>query len=171
LIRIARQSGVIQTVYIFIDQLEELFGESFSELRRARFLTDLRAMIDEILEYKSPIGLLLAWSPQFATKKIMNVENQLAMAYGALYSRLQHNIVRIPLLRDNDLIPFAQTFIDALKEEEGFNPKIQPNTKDVVNEAIHGLKNGKINASNIPRDFLGSLSQIIEKKAQASLKA
>jgi len=165
LIRIARQSGVIQTVYIFIDQLEELFGGAFSELRRARFLTDLRALIDEILEYKSPIGLLLAWSPQFATKKMMNVESQLAMAYGALYSRLQHHIVRIPLLRDNDLIPFAQKFIDALKDEDGFNPELQPKTEDVVKEAVQELKSGKINASNIPRDFLGSLSQVIENKA------
>jgi Cdc6-like AAA superfamily ATPase len=165
LIRIARQSGVIQTVYIFIDQLEELFGGAFSELRRARFLTDLRALIDEILEYKSPIGLLLAWSPQFATKKIINVGNQLAMAYGALYSRLQHHIVKIPLLRDSDLIPFAQTFIDALKDEDGFNQGLQPNIEDVVNEAVHG----EIKASNIPRDFLGSLSQVIEKRAKKSV--
>jgi len=178
LIRIANQTDTLQTVYIFIDQLEEIFREAFSELRRARFLTDLRALIDEILERKTPVGLLLAWSPEFRRKEIIgfsdrkSIDNQLKMAYGALYSRLQQQVVNVPFLTDKNFIPFAQTFIDAIKDEPGFNESLQPDIKKVIDEVIQDLKNNNkmLGDQLTPRDLLGALAANIEDRANKASK-
>ncbi len=66
LIRIAADVNVLRTFFLFVDQLEDLFRPTFSELRRSRILTDLRGLVDEIDNKGTPIGLVLAWSPDIS---------------------------------------------------------------------------------------------------------
>ncbi|HSN97432.1 MAG TPA: hypothetical protein VLS89_04005, partial [Candidatus Nanopelagicales bacterium] len=104
-LRLAHRSGVLQTLFLFVDQIEELFRPTFSELRRARILTDLRSLVDDIDE-GAPVGLLLSWTPES--------DSVFKRKYEALVGRLQRRQIILPLLSREDAEPFAKVWIEAL---------------------------------------------------------
>lgn len=112
---VARRAGLIDVWYVFIDQLEDLWGPAISATRRARFLIDLRTLVDEAME-GCPVALFLAWN----TKPIEGargfrgtVDRQLQRDYNALWERLSsgEGPIRLFELRDEDVWPFAQAYL------------------------------------------------------------
>lgn len=114
LMRLARAADIIQVWYVFIDQLEELWrADAVSPIRRARFLTDLRHLVDEALE-NAPIAVLVAWNTtidlgMFHTSTT-NVQERIEDDYRALSQRLGKP-VDIPVLRREDVWPFAEKYL------------------------------------------------------------
>lgn len=111
LLRIAKAVGLIQVWFIMIDQLEELWREGVvTPSRRARFLTDLRFLIDQSLE-GAPIAVLLAWNTTtsgFASE----VSAQMRNDYQALWERLNKPI-DLPQMSEDHVWPFAETYLKA----------------------------------------------------------
>lgn len=130
LLRMARSAQILDVWYVFIDQLEDLWGPAISSTRRARFLVDLRTLVDEAME-GCPIALLLTWN----TKAIEGsrgfrgtVDRQLQRDYNALWERLATGgePVRLFELRDEDLWPFAMAYlIDSGVSEDGPSSRAQ----------------------------------------------
>lgn len=115
LVRLAHAAGILQAWFVFIDQLEELWRPNvITPTRRARFLTDLRHLVDEALE-GAPIAMLLAWNTTVEADRHSgppNVRNRLEMDYRALLQRLG-TPVDLPMLRSEDVWPFAARYLDA----------------------------------------------------------
>lgn len=115
LVRLAHAAGVVRAWFVFIDQLEELWRPNvITPTRRARFLTDLRHLVDEALE-GAPIALLLAWNTTVEADRMSgppDVRNRLETDYRALLQRLG-TPVDLPMLRKEDLWPFAARYLDA----------------------------------------------------------
>lgn len=119
LMRLARASGLIRVWFIMIDQLEELWREGVvTPSRRARFLTDLRMLIDQALE-GAPIAVLLAWNTTTADSTIIaNVGQQIQRDYLALWQRLGPPVDLRPL-RADDVWPFAVEYLKAKGVTDG----------------------------------------------------
>ena len=106
LLTLARSADLIDTWYVFIDQLEELWRPNvFPATRRARFLTDVRFLVDKALE-GAPIAALLAWN----TETNLGNDDKLRDDYRALWQRLGAP-VDIPGLKSDDLWPFANAYL------------------------------------------------------------
>lgn len=169
LLRYANKVGVLQTFYLFIDQLEYLFRPTFSELRRSRILTDLRGLVDEI-DAMAPIGLCLAWTPDFGTGFTADgVDLQFRRSYEALYSRMLRRRVNLPLLAFDDAVPFAFEWVDALNGEKGYNKGKQPNLEELVGAAWGRLQQERKlfpggGGRTTPRDLLSALAYIVEQR-------
>jgi hypothetical protein len=170
LLRAAVGTGMLRTLFLLIDQLEDLFTPTFSELRRARILTDLRGLVDEI-EADAPVGLLLAWTPDFGTsagRPRGRVETLFQSKYEALYSRMERRRVDLPLLGHEHAKPFADEWVNAAKEEPGFDPDRQPGITEVAQaawsrlERTQGLFPG---GKATPREFLASLADEVDRLA------
>lgn len=168
LLRISRDAGVVKTCFIFIDQLEDLFRPTFSELRRSRLLTDLRGLIDEI-DAGTPIGLILSWTPDFSTtsSSMHLVESQFKSKYEALFSRMERRRVNLPLLRETDGIPFATKWIDALSTLDGYKQKDQPDISWLFATAWNQLRQDRKllpgrGGSATPRDLLTALANAVD---------
>lgn len=168
LLRMARSAGVVTTCFIFIDQLEDLFRPTFSELRRSRLLTDLRGLIDEI-DAGTPIGLILSWTPDFSTtgSSIHVVEMQFKSKYEALFSRMERRRINLPLLREADGVPFATKWIESLANLDGYNPKDQPDVTLLVSAAWELLRRDRKmlpgrGGSATPRDLLAALANVVD---------
>ena len=102
--------GVSSVLYLLIDQLEEIWRAGvLTDVRRARFLTDLRLLIDFALE-GAPIAVLLAWNTEAST----NLQGD----YKALWTRLGQP-VQLPGLPAAHLWPFAQCYLDHAQQELG----------------------------------------------------
>lgn len=114
LVRLAHAAGVVRAWFVFIDQLEELWRPNvITPTRRARFLTDLRHLVDESLE-GAPIALLLAWNTTVEADRFSgsDVRGRLETDYRALLQRLG-TPVDLPMLRKGDVWPFAARYLDA----------------------------------------------------------
>ncbi|WP_156040797.1 hypothetical protein [Chondromyces apiculatus] len=89
-----------------MDQLEDLWRVGvISPGRRARFLTDLRSLIDLGLE-GAPIAVLLAWNTE-----VTMGEDKLESEYQALWRRLGDPI-DLPGLEAKDVWPFATEYLE-----------------------------------------------------------
>jgi hypothetical protein len=158
MLRFAYRAEVITTFFVFIDQIEELFGSTISDLRRSRILTDLRTLVDEI-EVGAPIGLLLSWTPES--------DEKLSKKYEALASRLRRRQVDLPKLSRGDASPFAQVWIDALGDSS--NHRNRPSAESIATRAwseLHrqrGLFDGGEKAT--PRDWLTALGNEVDRLA------
>lgn len=130
LLRLARAAGLIRVWFVMIDQLEELWREGVvTPSRRARFLTDLRMLIDMAHE-GAPIAVLLAWNTTTADSTIIaNVGQQIQKDYLALWQRLGPPVDMRPL-RADDVWPFAEEY---LKEKGVTEAAGQPRAR------LHGL--------------------------------
>lgn len=113
LLRVARFVGVLKVWFVMIDQLEELWREGVvTPSRRARLLTDLRFLIDQASE-GAPVALLMAWNTTTAQGESgSDVSGQIQNDYHALWQRLGRP-VDIPLLRRDDVWPFAAQYLSA----------------------------------------------------------
>jgi hypothetical protein len=159
LFSLARHCGVLSTFFFFIDQIEELFRPNFSELRRARLLTDLRGLVDEI-DAGAPVGLLLAWTP--------DVEQQFQLKYDALFGRMKRRRVDLPQLPFEHALGFAKSWVEACRDEGGFDPRRQPPLDQVVQGAWARLKKNRMlfpGDVSTPRDCLTTLAEEIDHRA------
>src|SRR3569832_957635 len=104
LIRLGNACQTLQVWFVLIDQLEDLWRTTaITPGRRARFLTDLRLLIDQGLE-GAPVALLLAGNS--TTMGGDPNRDPLYEEYAALWRRMG-NPVQIPGLRAEDIWPFA----------------------------------------------------------------
>ncbi len=111
LLRLARAANIIQVWFVMIDQLEELWREGvITPSRRARFLTDVRLLVDQALE-GAPIALLLAWNTYAGASQLGKVNQQMQRDYLALWQRLGEP-ADLPLLKQSDIWPFAEAYLN-----------------------------------------------------------
>jgi hypothetical protein len=171
LFALGRAAGVLDTFFLLIDQLEELFRPVFTELRRSRLLTDLRGLVDYI-DSGAPIGLALAWTPDFhqpiSTNEPGEVEQAFQQKYEALFSRLQRRRITLPLLAQEHAEPFSRRWIDSLKGQEGFESARQPNPTELVGTAWKHLRSKKQlypGERATPRDLLAILADEVDRRA------
>lgn len=164
LLTLAQKAGVLRTLFLFVDQIEELFRATFSELRRARILTDLRSLVDSIDE-GAPIGLLLAWAPESDTP--------LQKKYEALYARLQRRRLQLPLLTEEHAEPFAKVWIEALDAPPAPERAIKarrPELNAIVKGAwtrLYKQRQLMPSASQLaaPRELLRELANEVDERA------
>lgn len=103
---------------LMIDQIEDLWTRhEITPVRRARFLTDLRALIDEGLE-GAPIAVVLAWNIKpisgSRTENSDAVGKKIADEYRALYARLQNREIDLLMLPTKEHAKaFACAYIQA----------------------------------------------------------
>ena len=110
LLRLAHAAGIIQVWFVMIDQLEELWREGvITPSRRARFLTDVRLLVDQAPE-GAPIAVLLAWNTYASVAGSSNIGAQIQNDYHALWQRLGEP-VDLPILKQDDIWPFAQEYL------------------------------------------------------------
>lgn len=112
LMRLARSAGLLQVWFVMIDQLEELWRPNVvTPPRRARFLTDLRHLVDAALE-GAPIAVLLAWNTTVERTLLANpVAGRFERDYQALWQRMG-NPVDLPALSAADVWPFAAKYLE-----------------------------------------------------------
>lgn len=158
---LAQQTGLLNTLFLFIDQLEDLFGRGVTPVRRSRVLTDLRGLVDTI-DRGAPIGLALSWTPHF--------DDQVRGEYPALYTRLKRRRVDLPLLERRDITEFTKTWIHAQKDQAGFDDAKQPRPDKLADEAWTKLVTERSLVTNevTPRNFLTALAAIVDEWAQRS---
>lgn len=169
LLRMAARCRVIKTVFLLVDQLEDLFTSNVTALRRARILTDLRGLIDEI-DAGAPIGLVLSWSPDVraGVKPEGEVEAQLQRQYEALFSRMERVRVNIPFLSRDRAAPFAEEWLKPARAESGADPTKQPDARALAEAAWSSLRseNALFPGDKItPREFLTHLSREVDRRA------
>lgn len=162
LVRGARSAGVLKTFYLLIDQLEEVFRPDFTELRRARMLTDLRTLVDETVDEGAPLGLLLAWTPD-AHRRLLPEE------YSALASRLQ-DVVRIPPLTYEHAQGFAEAWVTTVdRGSQGYDEQRQKDAlPQIVDRAWNRLQRlGKVTGpgETTPRDLRFGLFEEVDTAA------
>lgn len=113
LMRMARAAGMVRAWFVMIDQLEELWRPNvITPTRRARFLTDLRHLVDQAHE-GAPIPVLLAWNTTVETERTAgppDVRERMEKDYRALWQRLGEP-VDLPALRSEDVWPFAERYL------------------------------------------------------------
>ncbi len=136
-------------VWLFLlDQLEDLWRSNvITPVKRARFLTDLRALIDRG-RAGSPLAIALAWN----TGQRREVEDQLKRDYIALFSRVER-VVDIPKLPREQLVPFARAYVvDAMDDREEGSPLLA-----ALEQAEVGLTNDLPPDGTTAREWLKRL--------------
>lgn len=117
LMRVAQGAGLLKVWFVLLDQLEELFRPNvITPGRRARFLTDLRFLVD--LAYEgAPIAVLVAWNTEIAVPT-GSQDDPLQREYRALWRRLA-DPVDLPGLPEKHIWPFAQAYLEAAQALPG----------------------------------------------------
>ncbi|MGB2987806.1 MAG: hypothetical protein WBE26_18210 [Phycisphaerae bacterium] len=111
LLRLARAANIVQVWFVMIDQLEELWREGvITPSRRARFLTDVRLLVDQALE-GAPIAVLLAWNTTTNAPQSDDTSEHMQRDYLAFWQRLG-DPVDLPLLKQSDIWPFAEAYLN-----------------------------------------------------------
>jgi hypothetical protein len=132
LMRAARAARQVQVWFLLVDQLEDLWRIGvISPGRRARFLTDVRSLVDFGLE-GAPIAVLLAWNTLVTTS-----EDKIETEYQALWRRLGDPL-DLPGLQQKDVWPFAEEYLKHAQRREGpgerrkrFTERLRQSTGDV----------------------------------------
>ncbi len=113
LARLARAVKIFDVWFMLLDQLEELWRRDvITDGRRARFLTDLRLLVDESLE-GAPIALLVAGN----TTPTFNPATEVQREYNALARRFGDPI-SIPGLEVRDLRKFGKEYVQRLLTDD-----------------------------------------------------
>lgn len=119
--RLAAQVSAFQAWIVLIDQLEDLWRRDVTTpTRRARFLSDLRMLIDEAYE-GAPIAVAMAWNTAAPgdSSTPPDVERQLSKDYQALFSRIHGDrVIEFPRLPIEHALPFARAYVDHVKRED-----------------------------------------------------
>jgi len=114
LMRLSHAGRLVRAWFILLDQLEELWRPNvITPTRRARFLTDLRHLVDQSLE-GAPIAVLLAWNTTVEETLFSSppaVRERMENDYRALWQRLGDPI-DLPALRQEDVWPFAAKYLN-----------------------------------------------------------
>lgn len=160
--RVMQKLSGFRAWIVLLDQLEDLWRRDVTTpLRRARFLTELRSLIDEAYA-GAPISVAMAWNTAVAAEASRkgiptDVEDQLRKDYIALFTRIhQDRVIEIPELSTEHLLPFAETFVRAAAQD-GHEPALVRHLPTAL-AAYGGAKNGRVTA----RDWLGWLRQWAE---------
>jgi hypothetical protein len=159
LLRFARACGLLKSLFLFIDQIEDLFTPSFTQVRRSRLLTDLRALVDQA-DDGAPVGLLLAWAPES--------DDTLTKKYEALSNRLRRIRIELPLLTRDHAPGFAKVWVDAMESEPGFDLQKQPRIDELAGDAWSRLrKQGVLLQPDraTPRELLRALAEEVDLRA------
>lgn len=160
ILTLARETGILGTFFLFIDQLEDLFSKGLTPVRRSRVLTDLRALID-VIDGGAPMGLLLSWAPGFDAE----IRNQ----YPAVYTRLARRRVDLPLLELRYATGFTEAWMVGQKDQPGYNPAKQPNAADLSDKAWSALRAKGLllppGEKATPRDLLTALAHELDRRA------
>lgn len=166
LVTCAREVGRLNTYFLLLDQLEDLFTGAFSELRRSRLLTDLRGLMDQI-DQGMPMALVLTFGPEIQGQ---STDAQIARSYAALASRIERKKVDLALFERQHAERFAQKYVERLAQDPLFNKSKQPSISDLVNEAWDRLKRTKsvaVTGKTTPRDLLRALENVVADRAAA----
>jgi hypothetical protein len=158
--KLLRKYDVVRVWIIMIDQIEDLYRKKeFTELRRARFLTDLRTLIDEGFE-GAPLPLILAWNT--STDESLVISDQIREEYVALFSRLK-KVVDIPALPRENARAFARQFVESAHREFMTETRTTDSGQaryivflKALDRAVPTIL-GKLGEPLLPRDFLGEL--------------
>jgi hypothetical protein len=146
-------------MFLFIDQLEDLFSKGLTPVRRSRVLTDLRALID-IVDGGAPIGLLLSWAPGF--------DAEIRTQYPAVYTRLARRRVELPLLERRYAASFTDVWMKGQQDKPGYHPSKQPSAADLSEKAWDALRaKGRLlppGEKATPRDFLLALANEADRR-------
>lgn len=167
LLTAAREAGVLNKLFLMIDQLEDLFRPSYSELRQSRLLTDLRNLVDR-QDAGAPLAMIFSWSPDLDLLEGFyrgRVELAMQRSYAALYSRLTRRLVTLDKLRELHITAFAQTYLDALRQVPGNKPTRWPTAIDLAQRAWAKLAEQRLIQDNAatPRDLLTALAGVVEE--------
>lgn len=158
LLRFARECKLLKSLFLFIDQIEDLFTPAFTQVRRSRLLTDLRALVDQA-DAGAPIGLLLAWAPES--------DDTLTKKYEALANRLRRVRIHLPLLVYGDAVGFTATWIEALPPDPELDLRLRPRTDELADAAWRRLKGQGLLLQPdraTPRELLRALSEEVEER-------
>jgi hypothetical protein len=147
---------------VLIDQLEDLWREhATTPLRRARFLTDLRTLIDEALE-GAPVAIVIAWNTEVALpqgrRAVPDIERRLRDEYVALASRLTAP-VDLPMLPSEHAYPFAAKYVEAAPASDTrARAKLLAQLKTDQQKIIRGMQQGRTEAGQlVQRAWLDAL--------------
>lgn len=115
--RLAHTTLGFQVWIMLLDQIEDLWNnKEVTPLKRARFLTDLRTLVDEGLE-GAPIVPVLAWNTEVSIAgkvSAIDVEEKVASEYRALSARLPKPVDLPMLLISEHAYNFAVSYIEAV---------------------------------------------------------
>jgi hypothetical protein len=115
--RLARTALGFQVWIMLLDQIEDLWNnKEVTPLKRARFLTDLRTLVDEGLE-GAPIVPVLAWNTEVSIAgkvSAIDIEEKVASEYRALSARLPKPIDLPMLLINKHAYNFAASYVEAV---------------------------------------------------------
>jgi hypothetical protein len=111
---LAKQCVNLRAWIVLLDQIEDLWrANEVTPVKRARFLTDLRTLIDESLA-GVPVAIVLAWNTDVvdgSRRRSIDAESPLRTEYVALWSRLPAPI-DIPPLPPEHVLPFANAYVN-----------------------------------------------------------
>jgi hypothetical protein len=148
LLRVARKAYGFRVWIFLLDQLEDLWRPDVtSALRRARFLTDLRGLVDESYE-GAPIAVTAAWNTDVAGRGRLPAEDvgeRIRRDYLALFTRLQSSIIEIPPIPRGHLLPFARQYVS-----EG-SPKPANQAQEKKREGLLALLDKEFQQHVVPR--------------------
>jgi hypothetical protein len=165
LTRIGAKALKFRSWVLLIDQVEDLWRrDEVTPVKRARFLTDLRALVDEGLT-GAPVALLVAWNTEVGRAL---VDGLLKQDYAALWSRFGDPI-DLPRLGGEHAEPFAQAYIDAEHARFQARKHSQHNPSNALRAALHAAtpklvaaaraKEGSLATGLIPRLWLDQLRE------------
>jgi hypothetical protein len=161
--KLAAQVSGFQVWIVLLDQLEDLWRRDVTTpLRRARFLSDLRTLIDEAYE-GAPIAVAMAWNTAAAgdTKAPPDVERQLRKDYQALFTRIHGDrVISFPRLPREHALPFARAYVEHAKlggrEHEERSERLLKRLEHDLNQLLEQA-DGDVEVS--PRRWLQVLHQ------------
>jgi hypothetical protein len=142
LLVVARKSGVLRGWFVLLDQLEELWRPGvITPSRRARFLTDLRLLVDLGAERGAPIAVVCAWNTVLGQSVYGKIATEEAIQrdYHALWRRFGDPL-QIPPLEPQHIWPFAEKYLEAAgvradskdARRKGFYASLKGRQDDVV---------------------------------------
>jgi hypothetical protein len=156
LLRLARATNIVQVWFVMIDQLEELWREGvITPSRRARFLTDVRLLVDQALE-GAPIAVLLAWNTYASIPQMQDVSQQMQRDYLALWQRLG-DPVDLPLLKTDDIWPFAEEYlkhVGVTDVADDSKKQLRARLKEATKSVLQSLQSRDNDAQFAPRQVL-----------------
>jgi hypothetical protein len=160
ILSLAKEAQILNTFFLFIDQIEDLFSKGLTVVRRSRVFTDLRALID-VIDAGAPMGLLLSLAPNF--------DNEVRTTYPALHTRLARRRVDLPLLEQRFAEGFTKEWMLGQKEKPGYDVKKQPTAGELSHAAWLTLRStGGLYPGDkvIPRAFLTALADELDQRAR-----
>ena len=173
--RLAHKALDFRVWIMLLDQIEDLWNnKEVTPLKRARFLTDLRTLVDEGLE-GAPIVPVLAWNTEVSVAgrvSAIDVEEKVASEYRALSARLPKPVDLPMLLINQHAYSFAASYIDAVGSARS-DSKTQmlaalKQDQDAILARVPERGNGRIGDRVNQRAWLDALREWAEEPAEGN---